>query len=80
MRKYASSSRKQQQQHPQTPVAAASPQPLDQYERFEHWLRENGAKFDQVRLACLYSLIWPPIFESCVIIWFACCHLQLYCF
>jgi len=37
---YSSSNRKQ---------PASSPQPLDKYERFEQWLRENGAKFELVR-------------------------------
>ena len=36
-------------------AAAESPRPRDKYERFEHWLRENGAKFDQVRTAVRYN-------------------------
>ncbi|CAB9499519.1 SET domain containing [Seminavis robusta] len=47
MRMYSSSSRKQQQQPPQP---ASPPPPKDKYERFEQWLRDNGAKFELLEL------------------------------
>ncbi|MGK3744470.1 MAG: hypothetical protein ACI8RD_004637 [Bacillariaceae sp.] len=47
----------QQQQMQQRQQHNVNQPPLDKYERFESWLKENGAQFDLVSFASL------PIFE-----------------
>lgn len=37
---------------------------MDKYERFEAWLRENGAKFDQVGTALHWLFVFAAVVGS----------------